>query len=133
MSKADSISKPKQAKSSSSRSDLRVSAYLIYNDGTLSTFDVLNDKAIALWNVVAGGGDAVKPSDSTKVKVSGSIDSLEIKIKGGRELLIDSIIMHADRDVDYVIENTGCTEIYVTISKSRRILYNDTIPFHCGE
>src|SRR5262245_29964877 len=48
------------------KSDLIVSAYLIYNDGTLSTFDILNDKTVALWNVVAGGGDALKPSDSTK-------------------------------------------------------------------
>jgi hypothetical protein len=45
---------------------LNVSAYLIYKDSTSSTFDVLNDKTIALWNTIIGAGDAGKPSERTK-------------------------------------------------------------------
>ena len=42
---------------------LKVSAYLIFKDSTISTFDVLNDKTIPLWNTIIGAGDALKPSE----------------------------------------------------------------------
>jgi hypothetical protein len=42
-------------------SGLKVAAYLIYKDGSTSSFDVLNDKSKALWNVIIGGADAEKP------------------------------------------------------------------------
>jgi len=115
------------------KSNLNVSAYLIYNDGTLSTFDVLKDKTIALWNVIAGGGDALKPSDSTKIKLSGNLDSLKIRIRNGRKLVIDTAIIHSDQDFEYIVKNTGCSEVYVRVSRSKKLVYNDTIPFHCGE
>jgi hypothetical protein len=36
--------------------ELKVSAYLIFDDRTISSFDVLNDKTIALWNTIIGAG-----------------------------------------------------------------------------
>lgn len=116
-----------------SKSDLKVSAYLIYNDGTLSSFDVLNDKTIALWNVIIGGGDALKPSDSTKIKVSENSDTLNIKIRNGRKLVIDTVIIHAVKGFDYIVRNTGCDKVYVNVSRNKKVVYNDSIPFHCGE
>ena len=132
----DTIIKPSRdsvIKFPSVKSALKVSAYLIYDDGTLSTFDVLNDKTLALWNVVAGGGDALKPSNNTKVNLSGNLDNLRIKIKNGHKLIIDTTIIHSDKDIEYVIKNTGCSEVYVDVIRNRMNLYNDTIPFHCGE
>lgn len=120
-------------KSSRPQSALKVSAYLIYDDGTFSTFDVLNDKTIALWNTIIGSGDALKPSNSTKVNLSGNLDSLSIKIKNGNKLVVDTIILHSNKDVKYIIKNTGCDEVYVNVTKNKKVVYNDTIPFHCGE
>jgi hypothetical protein len=132
----DTIAKPVHDSATnilSSKSDLNISAYLIYNDGTLSTFDVLKDKNIALWNVIAGGGDALKPSDSTKIKLSGNLDSLNIKIRNGRKLILDTSIMHSNNDFEYILKNTGCAEVYVNVIRNKKLVYNDTIPFHCGE
>lgn len=121
------------AKSSPTKARLKVSAYLIYNDGSLSSFDVLNDKTVALWNAIAGGGDVLKPSENTKVILTGRLDSLDIKIKNGGKLVIDTSIVHSDKSIDYTIKNTGCEEVYVSIAQNRKLVYNDTIPFHCGE
>ncbi len=120
-------------KSSQPQSALKVSAYLIYDDGTVSDFDVLNDKSIALWNTVIGSGDALKPSNSTKVNLTGNLDSLNIKIKNGHKLVVDTIILHSNREAKYIIKNTGCDEVYVSVTKNKKVVYNDTIPFHCGE
>lgn len=124
----DSLVRP-----SSSRSYLKVSAYLIYDDGTLSTFDVLNDKSIALWNVIGGEGDALKPSSSTKVSLDGNLDSLSVKIKNGRKLVIDTIVMHFEKHLEYVVRKTGCAEVNVNVTRNKKLVLNDTIPFRCGE
>ena len=120
-------------KSSVKKVDLKVSAYFIYDDGTLSTFDILNDKTIALWNVIAEGRNALQPSHQTKIKFSGEMDSLTLNIKNGRKLVIDTTILHLINQTEYVIKNTGCSEVYIKALKNKKIVYNDTIPFHCGE
>jgi hypothetical protein len=132
----DSVVKPVRdsiAKPSLPRAYLKVSAHLIYNDGTLSTFDVLNDKSIVLWNVIAGEGDALKPSSSTKINLDGTIDSLNIRIKNGHKLEIDTIIIHVEKPLEYIINKTGCVEINVNVTRNKKLIYNDTIPFRCGE
>jgi len=116
-----------------SKKDFKVSAYLIYVDGTQSSFDVLNNKTIALWNVIAGGGDAIKPSEKTKISLTGDLKNLDIKIKNGRKVVIDTTITSLVRAVDYTINNTGCQEVFVAVQKNKKLLYNDTIPFQCGE
>jgi hypothetical protein len=114
------------------KAGFKVAAHLIYDDGTLSSFDVLNDKTIALWNVIAGGGDALRPSENTKISFAGNLDSLNIKIKNGQKPVIDTILF-SNSAVTYTIKNTGCEEIYIGIVKDKRTIYKDTIPFHCGE
>lgn len=134
--KADSVKRSKpdsSAKPPSFEVGLKVSAHLIYNDGSLSTFDVINDKTVALWNVIAAGGDAIKRSDSTKLDLNGKMDSLKLRIKDGRKLVIDTNILHIGEGVHYVIKNTGCNEVYIIIARNKKIVFNDTIPFHCGE
>lgn len=121
------------ASASPLRLPLKVSAYLKYDDGTLSAFDVLNDKSIALWNTIIGEGDAMKPSKNTVLKLIGNLDGISIKVNNGNKLVIDTIIIHSDKYMEYVIKETGCAEIYVKITKNRIPIYNDTIPFHCGE
>jgi hypothetical protein len=119
--------------SSQLRSSFKVVAHLIYDDGTVSNFDVLNDKKIALWNTIIGSGDALKPSNRTVVNVIGNIETLNIKIRNGRQLVVDTVLINSSKDLSYIIKNTGCNEVYINISKNNKIIYNDTIPFHCGE
>ena len=114
--------------------ELNVSARLIFEDGSLSTFDVLqNNDTIALWNTIIGEGSAMKPSNSTKLDIAGDLQQLNLVIKNGEEKPFDSTITTTAKQFSYVIKNTGCSEVYVTISKNKRVLYNDTIPFQCGE
>ena len=112
---------------------LFVSAYLIYDDGSLSDFDVLHDRTKMLWNVIAGGGDAAKPSEKIKLLLDGFYDSLDLKVKNGKKLVLDKHNISANGELEYIINNTGCEEVYVTIVKNKTMLANDTIPFRCGE
>jgi hypothetical protein len=111
---------------------LKVTAHLIYKDGTLSAFDVLNDKSVGLWNTIIGAGDALQPSECTKLSLSGDPDSLHVKITNGHQFVVDTMVV-ANKEWQYIINNTGCDKVYVHITKSNRVVYNDTIPFHCGE
>lgn len=110
-----------------------VSAYLIYNDGTLSSFDVLNNDTVMLWNAVAGGGDVLKPSHSTKFIVAGKIDSLDIKVKVGDELRFEKELRDTGNKFEFVVKGTGCALVSLNITKTNRLILNDTIDFHCGE
>lgn len=71
---------------------LKVAAYLVYKDGTFSSFDVLNDKTKALWNVIAGGGDTEKASTSTKVEITGRLHGLHLKIINGKKKVVDEAL-----------------------------------------
>lgn len=124
----DSIAKPQTLKY-----DLQVSAHLRYEDGTFSSFDVLNDKNIALWNTIIGEGDALKPSNSTKISITGNLDGLAIKIKNGGRLVLDTTVVHSSKDIEYIIKNTGCAVVYVNLVRNKKLLYYDSIQFHCGE
>lgn len=112
---------------------LKVAAYLIYNDSTVSAFDILNDKTIALWNVIAGGGDAEKPSNQTKIVLTGKLDSLKLTIRNGKRKAADQEIPDFSGVFGYVIENTGCNDVKVVVTKSGKIVYSGEIPFRCGE
>ena len=112
---------------------LKVSAHLIFDDSTESSFDVLNDKSIALWNTISGGGDVTKPSNKTKIIILGKLDSINVKIYNGKKLVENENIKQFAGEYEFLIADTGCDEVTVLISKQREVIYNETIPFHCGE
>jgi hypothetical protein len=112
---------------------VKVSAYLIYDNGSISTFDVLNDKTKALWNTIIGAGDAEKPSTSTKIKVSGQVDSLRIIIINGKKKVIDQNLLNSVGDNEFIIENTGCEIVDVQVTKRNKTFFKGEIEFHCGE
>lgn len=131
--KSDSVTAENKIAIIASKDVLKVSAYLIYDDNTLSTFDALNDSSKALWNTIIGAGDVVKPSTSTKVIVSGIADSSNIKIFNGKKKVIDKIITSTNGNVEYIIKNTGCEKVDIIITKNKKTLYEKKIPFECGE
>lgn len=112
---------------------VKVSAYLIYKDSTASTFDVLNDKTIALWNTIIGAGDAVKPSERTKIILTGKLDNLKVTIYNGKRQVESKQLPNFSGDFEFVINNTGCEEVKVSVTKLDKEVYKGTIPFRCGE
>ena len=112
---------------------LKVSAYLIYEDGSISTFDVLNDKTKALWNTIIGAGDAEKPSTSTKIILTGQFDSLRIKILNGKKKVLDQGLPNVSGDHEFIIKNTGCEIVKVYLTKNKKSVFENNIDFHCGD
>jgi hypothetical protein len=112
---------------------LKVSAYLIYNDNTISTFDVLNDKSIALWNTIIGEGDVIKPSEKTRIRLNGKLDSLNVTIYNGKKKVINQKLPDFSGDYEFIINDTGCEEVKVVVTKLDKVVYQDKIPFRCGE
>jgi hypothetical protein len=112
---------------------LKVSAYLIFKDSTISTFDVLNDKTIALWNTIIGAGDALKPSEKTRVRLTGKLDGLKVTIYNGKRRIINQKLPDFSGDYEFVINDTGCEEVKVIVTKLDKVVYQDKIPFRCGE
>ena len=112
---------------------LKVSAYLIYEDGSISSFDVLNDKTKALWNTIIGAGDAEKPSTSTKIALTGQFDSLRIKILNGKKKVLDQSLPNFGGDHEFIIKNTGCEIVKVYVTKNNKSVFENNIDFHCGE
>jgi len=111
---------------------IKIAAYLVYDDSTVSSFDILNDRTITLWNVIAGG-DSSKSSHKTKVILSGRQDSTRITIFNGKNKIIDKLRSKFTGDTELIINNTGCEEVKILVSKNREIQYQKSIHFHCGE
>ena len=112
---------------------LKVSAYLIYKDSTTSTFDVLNDKTIALWNTIIGAGDAEKPSERTKIVLTGKLDNLKVTIYNGKRKVENKQLPNFSGDFEFIINNTGCEDVKVIVTKFDKQVYKGTIPYRCGE
>ena len=112
---------------------LNASAFLIYNDRSLSNFDVLNDKKLALRNTIIGEGDAVKPSKSLKLILSGSGKNLSLVVMNGNKTAIEENNLNIDGSMEYIIQNTGCEVVTVDIKKREKSIYSNSILFQCGE
>ena len=112
---------------------LKVSAYLIYDDGSVSSFDALNDKTKALWNVIIGAGDAERPTMSTKIKLTGQLDGLRIKIINGKKKVVDQNLPNFSGNHEFIIKNTGCEIVRVYVTKKEKMVFKNDIDFHCGE
>jgi hypothetical protein len=112
---------------------LKVSAYLIYKDSTTSTFDILNDKTIALWNTIIGAGDAGQPSEQTKIKLTGKLDNLKVTIYNGKRKVENQKLPNFSGNYEFIINDTGCDEVKVVVTKFDKEVYKGTISFRCGE
>lgn len=64
-----------------------VFAFLVYEGGQISDFDILNEKSVALWNVIIGEGSAESSSHETKIVIQGRIDDVDILIRNNTSLL----------------------------------------------
>jgi hypothetical protein len=121
------------AKSPAEKQEFLVTARLIYEDGSLSAFDVLNDKSVALSNTIIGGGDAEKASESVQLTVAGEAGRFHLKVWNGRQVAIDADTSANAQPLIYIIKKTGCDEVIVEVTRGQSVLYRDTIPFHCQE
>jgi hypothetical protein len=112
----------------------RVSAQMIYDDGSLSSFDVLNDKTRALWNVIIGAGDAEKPSEKTRLMMRADfLDSVDIVVRRGKYTVLNKKNLIIRDSMSFVLDNTGCEEIVVAVTRGKSTMYKGMIEYHCGE
>jgi|GEM_PF-5370190 len=104
-----------------------VHAYLIYDDGTLSDFDVV-DYDGTLQNVKTAGENA-KASSKTKLVINGS-GNCQLTVLNGDDIVIDDII-NIEQAAEYEIIDTGCQKITITVMQGGNVVYQGTIPFEC--
>ncbi|GAB4093864.1 hypothetical protein [Flaviaesturariibacter terrae] len=112
---------------------LHVSAYLLYNDSSTSAFNVLNNDTIALWNTIIGAGDAGKPSDRVKLVFSGKLDGMAATIQNGKRKLIHKNLPEGRHYYELILDDTGCDEVVLRVTKSGHTAFTGTIAFACGE
>lgn len=112
---------------------LKVSAFLIYDDGTESSFDILNSKDIVLYNVVAGGGSAIKPAHELKLVFTGNLDGLYAQIEEYESKEFSEKFPAKSRVHEIVMKDIGCKSIYLVVRDENTNIYDNSIPFGCGE
>jgi hypothetical protein len=112
---------------------LKVSAYLVYNDGTVSEFDVLNDKSIALWNTIIGAGDAEKPSERVRIRLTGPLDNIQLEVFNGGKKAGTHKLHHHEGSFETTVEDTGCQPVRVLVRRNGIKAYEGEIDFRCGE
>jgi hypothetical protein len=86
-----------------------------------------------LWNTIIGAGDAKKPSEQTKIELTGKLDSLKIMIYNGKKIIENRNLPDFSGSYEFIIKNTGCEKIKVIVTKQNRVIYQGDIPFKCGE
>lgn len=126
------VSKESEVSLPTEPSALQVTAFLIYEDNSISNFDILNCKNLALWNTKIGGGDALKPSSKTKIILNGKLNGLKLLIYNGKREMIDEDLPDFSGVYEYILEDTGCEEVKIVVSKYDQIVFQDIIPFKCG-
>lgn len=112
---------------------LSITAHLVYGKDSLSSFDVLNDSSLALWNTIIGGGDAGAPSKRVEIRISGEMKAVRLQVKNGNHYVFDELLDHTISQYSIGIDNTGCEPVLVKASRGSTILLEKEIPFHCGE
>jgi hypothetical protein len=109
---------------------ISVAAYLIYDEGGESDFNIISDNVV-LWNTIIGEGDAKEPSHNVSIVVSGEAKDLHVKIIKGGEVVVDKT-MSISGDKKFIVRETGCEVIEISITNAN-IKYNNKINFDCGD
>ncbi len=120
-------------KDGTNKSDLKISAYLIYDDGSLSSFNLIDNKSLALWNTIIGEGQAEKSSTKTKVIIEGSDDNISLVIKTKKVKKLEEKNISLIDKKEFTIDDTGCDPLFIQIFKNGSALLTKEIPFACGE
>jgi hypothetical protein len=116
-----------------------ISANLIYEDGTMSDFDIVDNEDINLWNTNIGEGSAVQSSNAIQIIIQAgdfNIDSLSLKVATQDSLILESQlntlpVSNEQRTVK--IDNTGCSRLTVSLMSFDSTVLEKQIPFTCGE
>lgn len=110
-----------------------VSAFLVYDDGSESKTDLLNSKNVVLYNTVSGGGTAKKPAHSVKIVINGNLKGLHAKFEEyGKEPFIEKFADNSKGE-EIILEDIGCKTIHFTVQDEATVIYENMLPFGCGE
>jgi uncharacterized membrane protein len=123
--------------SKKSNENFKIQANLIFDDGTLSDFNLIDNSNIALWNTIIGEGSAGKPSNKTKFSVTIPQKNSNIEIivvAAGKTIYNSGKIDTSLKEIVKKFEvKTGCDELTISIKQNGKELMKKQISFQCGE
>ncbi len=125
---------------------IKLMGFLMFEDGSISDFNVINNNDIALWNTIIGEGSATKSSKKTKFKISipkkTEYNKIEISVQDENvKLLYRSEILNASSNAltkEFVINDTGCSKLEINVTQffpegNVKLIQAGNINFECGE
>jgi hypothetical protein len=105
----------------------------VYEDGELSSFDILNDDNVTLWNTAIGEGSAGRSSTESRVIIYGNEKEMDIVIKQNGEVSIEKKDIEIAGELEITVPETGCSSVEIILSRTNETLYQGYINFECGE
>jgi hypothetical protein len=112
--------------------ELKVSAYLVYEDATLSSFNLIQNDTISLYDIEHGGGSAEKPSTQAKIILKGKSSNTLVKIMAGTETVVNKRLT-IDSKAEILLSNIGCETITISVGDSPINSEFYSIPFKCRD
>jgi hypothetical protein len=108
-------------------------AYLMYEDGSKSDINLIDNKTVVLWNTIIGEGDAGKPSKKVLLVLRGNQNNLNLKVSDteGLKLTENNFVLAEEKQ--FTIDNTGCSHIIIQLTDGQGMNLQKEILFECGE
>ena len=131
--------RPQTPRTSTSLHEAKAAAFLIYDDGNYSDFDLINDADVLLWNTVLGEGMAKRPSIKTLLRVQASTSLRGQQVQIVVEDLASKKTLHNKKHeataqpIDVVLTGTGCGRLSIKVLYQTEALMSHQIDFRCGE
>jgi hypothetical protein len=118
--------------------EAKMAAFLIYDDATYSSFDIINDKDVYLWNTNIGEGSAEKPSIKTFLRVQCSASLLNqpvdivVEDMTIKKTLYNKKHQGLKDPIDITINGTGCGVLQIKVLHNNAVLASKKLDFKCG-
>lgn len=116
----------------SSNNSYKLSAFLVYADGTTSDFDLIDNNQISLWNTIIGEGSAGKPSEKTKIVVEGQNGDINLVVYQKKAIVLNKTFSLIGKK-EFIINGTGCQPLDIQIFQNANVILTKTINYECGE
>lgn len=112
--------------------EIKMSAYLIYEDGSLSSFNLIDNQSISLWNTIIGEGAAEKPSQKVLLQLEGESEATQLRVYQ-QDVLQGQQTFNLQGLQEFTITDTGCKVVRIELLKEGKVFMQKEILFECGE
>jgi hypothetical protein len=109
-----------------------ISAYLVYDDGTTSDLNLIDNNQVSLWNTIIGEGSAGKPSHKTKIEIEGKAPDIKLIVYQNKVKVFEkNFILYGTKT--FAIDDTGCQSLDIQLIENGNVVLTKTINYKCGE